>query len=123
MKIAIDFDGTCVEHKFPLVGADVPRAVEILKALVMKGHQLILYTMRSDEYLKAAVDWFMDREIPLFGIQYDPEQIRWTSSNKCNAHLVIDDRNLGIPLEHPDEGRPYVDWNEVETMLIDMGVL
>jgi hydroxymethylpyrimidine pyrophosphatase-like HAD family hydrolase len=126
MKIAIDFDGTVVEHRFPDVGENVPRAIEILRALVMKGHQLILYTMRSDEYLKDAVNWFKENDIPLYGIQYDPEQIKWTSSNKCNAHLVIDDRNLGIPLTYPGDSkdyRPYVDWNKVEDMLIDMGVL
>lgn len=125
MKIAIDFDGTVVEHMFPIVGPDVPRAVEILKKLLMKGHLLILYTMRSDEYLRAAVKWFEQKEIPLYGIQYDPEQVRWTSSNKCNADLVIDDRNLGIPLKYPDRApsRPYVDWDEVEIMLTKMGVL
>lgn len=125
MKIAIDFDGTCVEHRFPAVGKDVPGAVDTLKELVMAGHQLILYTMRSDTYLADAVNWFKAREIPLYGIQYDPEQITWTSSNKCNASLVIDDRNLGIPLSHPAHAgeRPYVNWPMVKQMLKEMGVL
>lgn len=29
-KIAVDFDGTCVDHLYPLVGADVPHCVETL---------------------------------------------------------------------------------------------
>jgi hypothetical protein len=121
VKIAIDFDGTVVEHKFPAVGKDVPHAVESLKKLVKHGHKLILYTMRSDDYLKAAVKWFAHHEIPLYGIQFDPEQASWTSSNKCNADLVIDDRNLGIPMTWPASGRPYVNWFHVETMLEERG--
>ena len=48
MIIAIDFDGTCVEHEFPKVGNDVPNAVNVIKQLA-KNHQLILWTMRSGE--------------------------------------------------------------------------
>lgn len=123
MKVGIDFDGTCVEHKFPRLGENVPHVTRVLNKILRRGHQLILYTMRSDEYLKQAVKWFNDEDIPLYGIQYDPEQMQWTSSNKCNADIVIDDRNLGIPLILPANGRPYVDWLKVEQMLIDMGAL
>jgi hypothetical protein len=28
MIVAVDFDGTCVEHMYPLVGEDAPGAVE-----------------------------------------------------------------------------------------------
>ena len=49
MVIAIDFDGTCVTHDFPAVGKDIG-AVPVLKMLVDSGHQLILYTMRSDKH-------------------------------------------------------------------------
>ena len=48
MIISIDFDGTCVTHEFPLIGKDIG-AVPILKKLVQRGHQLILFTMRSDK--------------------------------------------------------------------------
>lgn len=47
MIIGIDFDGTCVTHEFPRIGEDI-NAAPILKELVKKGHQLILFTMRSD---------------------------------------------------------------------------
>ena len=47
MTIAVDFDGTCVKHKYPLVGEDVDGAVSVLKELVRKGHKIILYTMRN----------------------------------------------------------------------------
>lgn len=59
----------------------------------------------------------------MYGIQYDPEQAKWTSSNKCNADLVIDDRNLGIPLVRPVGKRPYVDWAMVRAMLKELYII
>ena len=47
MTINIDFDGTCVTHEFPSVGKSIG-AEKVLKRLVDNGHQLILFTMRSD---------------------------------------------------------------------------
>ena len=47
MIIAIDFDGTCVTHEFPAVGRDIG-AVPVLKAMVDRGDQLILFTMRNN---------------------------------------------------------------------------
>lgn len=37
MTIAVDFDGTCVKHKYPLVGEDVDGAVSVLKEYSKKG--------------------------------------------------------------------------------------
>ena len=121
--IGIDFDGTCVFNDFPYVGDNVPRAVETLTELTSAGHKLILYTMRSDDYLKDAIKWFNLNSIALYGIQYDPEQIKWTTSNKCNADLIIDDRNLGIPLIRPVGKKPYVDWETVREMLKELRII
>ena len=148
MVIAIDFDGTCVTHDFPLIGNDIG-AVPILKDLVAEGHQLILWTMRSDgqeeqmldngykihsgDFLTQAVKWFEQNEIPLYAVQRNPQQDSWTTSNKCWAHLYIDDAALGCPLVTPDmyknkklppaSDRPFVDWAAVRSMLIDKGIL
>ena len=110
---AIDFDGTCVEHDYPRVGKDVPLAARVLAAMVAKGHKLILWTMRSGPELDDAVEWFRKHGIPLWGVNKNPDQAKWTSSPKAYAHVYIDDAALGVPLVHPDEGRPYVDWFEV----------
>lgn len=127
MDIAIDFDGTCVTHEFPKIGKDIG-AVPVLKRLVKAGHNLILYTMRSDiedpiadrpeitpvggTYLSDAVAWFRENGIPLCGIQKHPTQHKWTHSQKCYAELYIDDAALGIPLLYNPEisSRPFVDW-------------
>lgn len=134
-NIAVDFDGTCVTHEFPKVGKDIG-AIPILKKLIENGHRLILFTMRSDsndvstddsnihnvagKYLSDAVKWFSDNNIPLYGVNINPEQHIWTSSNKAYAHLYIDDAALGCPLKFDIKlsNRPFVDWAKVEEILI-----
>lgn len=131
--IVIDFDGTVVSHRFPLIGRDIG-AVPVLKKLVARGHKLILFTMRSDvenvpppefegtfpgTYLTDAIEWFTQNEIPLYGVQTNPTQHRWTTSPKAFGHYYIDDMALGTPLIYDlGEPRPYVDWSEIEKMLI-----
>jgi len=136
MDIAIDFDGTCVTHEYPKVGEDIG-AVPVLKALVAKGHNLILFTMRSHKEgispvtgkienggLWDALEWFQSNGIPLYGIQSNPGQEEWTSSPKCYAQLYIDDAALGCPLMYDWKiERPFVDWREVEEMLKLKGIL
>jgi hypothetical protein len=144
MYIGIDFDGTCVTHEFPNIGKDIG-AVPILKELVKEGHQLILFTMRSDKkevltdhfeihskaepYLTEAVNWFKDNGIELYGIQTNPTQHSWTDSPKAYCHLYIDDASLGCPLIYPfgvnqtNHYRPFVDWVKVREMLVAMNYL
>ena len=119
MYNAIDFDGTCVDHRYPDVGEDAPLAVQTMKELVADGHLLILWTMRSGRFLSDANDWFKDRGIPLFGSQKNPTQYRWTSSPKCYAHVYIDDAALGAPMIHPDGfARPCINWGVVRRKLL-----
>lgn len=147
MDILIDFDGTCVAHEFPKVGKDIG-AVPVLKELVENGHNLILFTMRSDvenpqsdddtimcelgNYLTDAVNWFKDNEIPLYGIQRNPTQHTWTTSPKAYGHLMIDDSALGCPLIRAEVNeygcvrcldKPHVDWEGVRNMLISKGII
>lgn len=117
--IAVDFDGTVVTHDYPRVGKTVPGAIPVLKRLTRAGHLLILFTMRSGMELHYAIEWFKANEIPLYGIQFNPQQASWTSSNKCYANVYIDDAALGCPLERNQEfsARPYVNWFGVDVML------
>ncbi len=121
MKIAVDFDGTVVDHRFPDLGEDVPGAQETLVGLVKSGHQIFLYTMRSGEYLSAAIKWFIDRNIPLSGINTDPEQSSWTQSPKCYAELYIDDSAFGCPLVRlPGFYKPCVDWKKIKSKFLEL---
>ncbi len=138
MIIGIDFDGTCVTHEFPKVGKDIG-AQRVLRRLIEAGHQLVLFTMRSDveaptsddpniisepgKYLTEAVEWFEKNGIPLWGINENPEQKSWTTSPKAYCHLYIDDAALGIPLVSPAEGRPFVWWERAEHELVRIGCL
>jgi len=140
MDIVIDFDGTVVTHDFPKVGVDIG-AVPVLKNIVEKGHNLILFTMRSDvsepyskspeiitksgNYLTDAINWFADNGIPLYGIQKNPTQHTWTTSPKAYGQIIIDDAALGCPLKFDKHfhSRPYVDWDAVEKILTNIGVI
>jgi len=62
--IAVDFDGTCVSNDFPEIGETVPGCLEVLQKLRQKGHKLILLTIRSDEKLKKAIEWFGQQPRP-----------------------------------------------------------
>ena len=42
MVIAIDFDGTIVEHRYPSIGRELPFAIDTLKKIQQEGHRLIL---------------------------------------------------------------------------------
>ena len=113
IPICVDFDGTCVEHKYPEVGNDVPHAVETLNRLHAEGFDIVLFTMRSGESLVHAVDWFADHEIPLIGVNVNPTQKKWTQSPKAYGRYYVDDAAVGVPLIYPNTGRPYVDWLSV----------
>ena len=116
--IAVDFDGTCVEHEYPSVGMDVEGAVETLRALNNKGHNLILFTMRSGDKLEKAVKWFKDRNIELWAVNKNPEQKEWTESPKVYADIYIDDASLGCPIMFIDGvRRPVVNWRKVREWL------
>lgn len=116
--IAIDFDGTCVEHDYPSVGLDVEGAVDTLRALNKKGHRLILYTMRSGAKLDAALRWFKERGIELWAVNENPEQKSWTESVKVYAHYYIDDSALGCPIRFIDGAqRPVIDWVKMREIM------
>lgn len=131
--IAVDFDGTVANHVYPYIGQDVPDAVPVLRELVQVRTPLILLTMRSHQErdpksglttLQAAVRWFEEREIPLFGVNENPTQSVWTSSRKVYANMYIDDSALGCPLrEFVGFQRPAVDWVRVRGLLVERGIL
>ena len=117
MVIAVDFDGTCVAHEYPEVGADVPNACAVLQALSDNDVKIILWTMRSGEALADAVRWFAERNIKLWGINKNPEQSQWTESPKVYAQLYIDDAAAGCPFIQNGNARPFVDWIKIAEIL------
>ena len=125
MVIGIDFDGSSVTHDYPRVGKDIG-AVKVLKRILLNGHKLILFTMRSDiNHLDDAIKWFKDNDIELFDVNKNKTQWSWSKSPKPHCNIYIDDAGLGIPLKFDKNlsDRPFIDWVKVEQMLEDMGIL
>lgn len=111
MLIAIDFDGTVVEHKYPEIGREIPFAVETLKKLQNDGHKLILWSVRTDDRLQEAVDWCKERGLTFYAVNRDfPEEDIENNINysrKLQVDMFIDDRNIG--------GLP--DWGTIYKMI------
>ena len=111
MIIAVDFDGTIVEHKYPKIGSEIPFATDTLKMLIKDGHQLILWSVREGELLQEAVDWCHERGVDFWAVNKDyPEEEKEKNnhfSRKLKVEMFIDDRNLG--------GLP--DWGTIYQMI------
>ena len=108
--IAIDFDGTIVEHRYPKIGNEIPFAIDTLKMLIKAHHRLILWTVREGKLLEEAVEWCRERGVEFYAINRDyPEEdtAHHGFSRKVKADIFIDDRNLG--------GLP--DWGDIYRMV------
>ena len=108
MLIAVDFDGTIVEHKYPAIGPEIPFAVDTLKKLAADRHKLILWSVREGKLLEEAVEFCRQRGLEFYAVNRDyPEEEKGQNnhySRKLKVDLFIDDRNLG---GLPDWGTIY----------------
>ncbi|MBQ8672831.1 MAG: hypothetical protein IJ511_02065 [Bacteroides sp.] len=108
MNIAVDFDGTIVEHKYPAIGRERPFAIETLKKLAAEHHKLILWSVREGKLLDEAVEFCRERGLEFYAVNRDyPEEEKGLNnhfSRKLKVDLFIDDRNLGGV---PDWGTIY----------------
>ncbi|KKN10323.1 hypothetical protein LCGC14_1037610 [marine sediment metagenome] len=108
--IAIDFDGTIVDHRYPDIGEPKPNVVNVLKRLLNEGHTLIIWTCRGGSELIAVYEWLKLRKLQdiLVNVNVPYEQINFQPSPKIYADMYIDDRNLG--------GMPE-DWEEIYKLI------
>jgi hypothetical protein len=100
MKIAVDFDGTIVEHRYPAIGEEKLFAFETLRELQKQRHQLILWTIRSGKELEEAVAFCRQRGVEFYAVNksYPEEVFDESVSRKIQADIYIDDRNIcGFP--------------------------
>ncbi len=111
MTIAVDFDGTIVEHRYPEIGPELPFATETLKMLIRDRHKVILWTVREGKLLEDAVEWCRQRGVEFYAVNKDYPEEREEYNNhfsrKIKAEVWIDDRNVG--------GMP--DWGEIYNMI------
>lgn len=97
MKIAVDFDGTIVENKYPKIGKPKLFAFETLLQLQKDGHLIILWTFRSGRQLDEAVEFCRSNGLEFYAVNknYPEEKFDSTISRKIDADIYIDDKNLG----------------------------
>jgi hypothetical protein len=99
--IAIDFDGTLVEDKFPKIGElkqSTVKRMELKKELLKKQGKrmvLILWTCRHGNYLDDAVRFCVNQGIQdIFYVNDNP--LCYTGSSKIFADEYWDDRAVKI---------------------------
>ena len=116
--IAVDFDATITNTHFPKCGELNEGCKETIEALKAKGHQVFLWTCRSDDYFMKAVFFCKENGLELDGYNKSP-QTGFKYSGKEFADIYIDDSAVGAPLK-PDG---TVDWIAVSNWLQMNGVL
>lgn len=97
--IAVDFDGTLCENKWPEIGNPNFKLINYILRRQQNGAKIILWTCREGELLNEAVNWCAG-----YGLIFDsvnanlPEVIEKFGSDcrKISATEYIDDRMNGI---------------------------
>lgn len=109
IKIAVDFDGTIVEHAYPAIGKEKLFAFRTLKELEKMGARLILWSFRSGKELEEAVEFCRKNGIEFYAVNknYPEEIFDETISRKIDADIYIDDKNVG----------GFPGWSEIWQML------
>lgn len=117
--IAVDFDGTLCENKWPEIGEP---NTELIGHLIMMqktvGAKIILWTCRIGEMLDRAVNWCSEH-----GLEFDtvnenlPHIIERFGSDtrKIFANMYIDDRNFWYDDKSPKKILYLCDGGQCET--------
>ena len=94
LVIAVDFDGTIVEHRFPHIGNEIEGAIESLKEL-QKKHKIIIWTCRCEPYLGQMTKWLEERGFTPDAVNSNVVHVPGFAVPKILANVYIDDRNFG----------------------------
>lgn len=98
--MAVDFDGTLVEDNFPEIGKEIEHICEFVRRMQILGVKTILWTSRTGDALKAAIEWCEDNNLQFTTINENiPEVIELTGgidTRKVYADVYLDDRNRCI---------------------------
>ena len=110
IKIAVDFDGTIVEHEYPGIGKEKLFAFQTLKELEKMGARLILWTFRNGKELDEAVEYCRKNGLEFYAVNknYPEEVFDETISRKIDADVFIDDKIVG----------GFPGWSEIWQILV-----
>lgn len=114
--LGLDIDSTVVTHAYPDMGEDIG-AVPWLKMILdmYPDVRIMLCTMRDGEDLELAKTWLEERGVPVWAMNHNPTQARWTTSPKPHAHYYVDDRAVGVPLRSDR----CIDWERFGPILLE----
>lgn len=102
MIIAVDFDGILAKKtdNFPEIGPPVYNMVSFARELIDEGHEVVLWTSRTDKALEDAIEWCEDRGLHFCAVNENaPTNIaKWiekypSGTRKVSADLYLDDHN------------------------------
>lgn len=106
MIIAVDFDGILCEDNFPAIGTPRYDVISLVRQLIDKGNEVVLWTTRNGEELAKAVKWCTDYGLHFCNVNgpapSNEEKYRDkypTQSRKIYADIYIDDHNLEYAME------------------------
>ena len=98
--VCLDWDGTCVENKWPDMGDWMPGAVEAIERLHHSGLKLIVFSARL-----SPINPFLGTDRPPIEVMVETDRVRgmldeaglyyvdiWTSAGKPGAFVYVDDR-------------------------------
>ena len=109
LLIAVDFDGTVVEDRYPAVGKPKPFSIETLKMLQADGHRIILWTYRHGKKLDEAVEFLRNQGVPPYAVNRSypeeantPNDVNTGSPTSSSTTETLADSWLGGDLPRID---------------------
>ena len=94
--IAVDFDGTIVEHKFPRIGPIKEKIVEKMKQEKENGTIIIIWTCRKGPFEYQMKKFLDEHNIPYDYINENWPRLDFVTSDKIYADEYWDDRAVNV---------------------------
>ena len=96
--VAVDFDGTLCEDKYPAIGKpnyDIIKAIQDYKSF---GWKVILWTCRNGKALEQAVAWCRQHGLTFDAVNENLPVVReafgGSDTRKVFANVYVDDKNV-----------------------------
>lgn len=110
--IAVDFDGTLCEDKYPRIGDPNKELIEWLKMKQSSGSRIILWTCRCDYFLEEAVKWCARKGLIFDAVNDNIPGVvaamNNSNSRKVFADVYIDDKSGVVSIKGEYMHLPYV---------------
>ncbi len=96
--IAVDFDGTLCEHKFPEIGNPNTIVLNWILEEQLNGTKFILWTCREGYELKEAINWCKQQGIIFDAINENISELKNKNYaiRKPYADIYLDDKNMNL---------------------------